>query len=169
MIVFRISQSPNALMTDMELLKCVGGITHGFEIVHSIFPGWRFSGVDTTAACALHGCLMLGQWHDLDATEQDEGQGANLLEELAGLEVELYRNDSLVDCGRGSDVLGSPLKALRHLVQLLDADEWNEKLKAGEVVTTGTLTRAWPISKGEKWWTILRGLEGVKGAGISFM
>jgi 2-oxo-3-hexenedioate decarboxylase len=55
-------------------------------------------------------------------------------------------------------VLDSPLLAFRHLVELLDNDPHNPPLRAGEVVSTGTLTLAMPVSKGETWTTRVRGI-----------
>ena len=62
-----------------------------------------------------------------------------------------------------SNVLDGPVSALRHLVQLLAQDANSPPLAAGEIVTTGTLTRAMPIEAGETWSTKLRGipLEGI--------
>jgi 2-oxo-3-hexenedioate decarboxylase len=54
--------------------------------------------------------------------------------------------------------LGGPLSALRHLVALLARDPINPPLAAGEIVTTGTLTRALPIAPGEIWTTALTGV-----------
>ena len=48
-------------------------------------------------------------------------------------------------------MLGGPLSALRHLVQLLANDPVNPPLGAGEIVSTGTLTRAMPVTPGETW------------------
>jgi hypothetical protein len=56
--------------------------------------------------------------------------------ELSTFEVELYWDGELVQCGGGSLVLGSPLRALRHLVELLVNDPHNPPLCAGEVVST---------------------------------
>ena len=82
---------------------------------------------------------------------------------LASFEIDLYRNGTLADRGGGAAVLGSPVTALKHLVMLLAQDPDNPPLKAGEIVSTGTLTRALPVSPGERWHTELRGiaLEGV--------
>jgi 2-oxo-3-hexenedioate decarboxylase len=55
-------------------------------------------------------------------------------------------------------VLGSPLLALRHLVGLLENDPHKPPLRAGEVVSTGTLTLAMPVSAGEIWTTRVRGI-----------
>ena len=50
-------------------------------------------------------------------------------------------------------MLDGPLSALRHLVDLLASDSLNPPLSAGEIVTTGTLTRAYPVRPGETWTT----------------
>ncbi|MET0168756.1 MAG: hydratase, partial [Vicinamibacterales bacterium] len=61
--------------------------------------------------------------------------------------------------GRAANVLDGPLSALRHLVGLLARDPVNSPLAPGDIVTTGTLTRAFPISPGESWGTRLHGIE----------
>ncbi len=55
------------------------------------------------------------------------------------------------------------MSALRHLVELLADDAANPPLAAGEMVTTGTLTRAFPVAPGETWTTALSGvaLDGI--------
>ena len=68
----------------------------------------------------------------------------------------------------GKNVLDGPLSALRHLIGLLSKDEWNEALEGGELITTGTLTRAWPVQAGEVWRTSVKGLEEVQGCDIRF-
>ena len=64
--------------------------------------------------------------------------------------------------------LDSPLSALRHLVDVLDMDPFNPPLRAGEIVTTGTLTRAFPIAAGETWSTQLEGIA-LEGATVKFV
>jgi 2-oxo-3-hexenedioate decarboxylase len=63
-----------------------------------------------------------------------------------------------MDRGKAANVLDGPLSALRHLNDLLAADRHNLPLAAGEIVTTGTVTRAFPIAPGETWHTELQGL-----------
>jgi 2-oxo-3-hexenedioate decarboxylase len=41
--------------------------------------------------------------------------------------------------------------ALAHLVQVLASQPAAPLLAAGEIVTTGTLTDAWPVTPGETW------------------
>jgi len=57
--------------------------------------------------------------------------------------------------------------ALRHLVELLASDPHNPPLAAGEIVTTGTVTRAFPIASGERWSTRVEGLP-LPGLDVTF-
>jgi len=57
-IVFRLAVAPVAGMDERTLLESVDWVAHGFEVVQSIFPGWRFSVPDTVAAFGLHGALL---------------------------------------------------------------------------------------------------------------
>jgi 2-oxo-3-hexenedioate decarboxylase len=145
-------------MDEDALLGCVAWVAHGYEIVQSIFPQWQFTATDTTAANALHGALLIGP------RQRIEGDAAAWLRRLAGFEIALYRDGVLVDRGRGDNVLGSPVLALKHLVGLLKDDPVNPPLQAGEVVSTGTVTRAFPAAPGETWTTKL---SGIPLAGVS--
>ena len=84
--------------------------------------------------------------------------------ELATRQVDLYRDDEPADHGVAANVLDRPLNALRQLVALLAADPHNPPLAAGEIVTTGSLTRALPIAVGETWTTKPCGvaLDGIR-------
>ena len=61
-------------------------------------------------------------------------------------------------------MLDAPLNALRALVAVLAADPDNPPLATGEIVTTGSFTRAMPIASGEIWTTTLTGaaLDGIR-------
>jgi 2-oxo-3-hexenedioate decarboxylase len=72
-----------------------------------------------------------------------------------------------MDHGYAANVLGGPVSALRHLVELLAVDPINPRLSAGEIVTTGTLTRALPVAPGETWMTELTGIA-IDGIRIRF-
>ena len=67
-----------------------------------------------------------------------------------------------------SFVNDGPLSALKHLVGLLANDSHNPPLAAGEIVTTGTLTRAYPVTRGETWTTTLHDLP-LDGIEIRFV
>jgi 2-keto-4-pentenoate hydratase len=160
-IVFGLAQAPSAGMDEAALMRCIGWVAHGFEIVHSIFPNWKFTPAETLAANALHGALLIGPRRRI------VGARDRWVQDLASFEVALYRNGKLADRGRAENVLGSPLSALRHLVQLLGNDSESPPLAAGEIVTTGTLTRALPVAAGETWRTELKGV-GLDGIEVRF-
>jgi 2-oxo-3-hexenedioate decarboxylase len=151
-IMFGLGAAPTPAMSDSALIDCVEWIALGYEIVQSIFPNWKFSAADAVAANGVHGALLIGTRHAITPRKADWER------ELSTFEVELYGNGKLAQRGGGSLVLGSPLRALRHLVELLAKDPHNPPLRAGEVVSTGTLTLAMPIRPGERWTTKARGI-----------
>ncbi|PPJ53303.1 hypothetical protein CBER1_00913 [Cercospora berteroae] len=161
-IIFGLKSVPNSEMSDLEILSCLEWMAHGFEVVASIYPHWKFTAADTTAAFALHGLLLVGPKKMLKGNED-----AALLSQLQHFTVDLLKNGEKVDEGKGSNVLGSPISALRRLLELLEKDELNLPLQPGEVVTTGTLTKALPIQNGDMWSTKLRGIE-LPGANVRF-
>ncbi|RZI97144.1 MAG: hydratase, partial [Haliea sp.] len=55
------------------------------------------------------------------------------------------------DQRRGANVLDGPLHALLHFVQELRGCDGAPDLRAGDVITTGTWTDAWPVAPGEVW------------------
>ena len=157
-IVFGLARPPTPDMDETALLTCVDWVAHGFEIVQSIFPQWQFSAADTVAANGVHGALLIGPRHTV---------GHNIAEwhkTLAAFEIDLFCDGRLIDHGHSKNVLGGPVSALRHLVGLLSHDTINPPLGAGEIVTTGTLTRAMLVTPGETWSTALAdiGLSGIR-------
>jgi 2-keto-4-pentenoate hydratase len=157
-IVFGLGRAPASGMDETALLSCVDWVAHGFEIVQSIFPEWKFSAADTVAANGMHGALLIGPRHKIGL------QVEKWEKMLSAFEIDLLCDGHVIDRGRSENVLGGPVAALRHLVDLLARDEINPPLAAGEVVTTGTLTRAMPVRSGETWSTALDGisLDGIQ-------
>jgi 2-oxo-3-hexenedioate decarboxylase len=156
-IVFGLATAPTPGMDERALLECVAWVAHGFELVQSIFPRWAFTLPDTVAAYGLHGRLLICPRQAIEETRDD------WLRDLATFRIDLKRDERVLDQGRASNVLGGPLSALRHLVEVLASDPVNPPLAAGEIVTTGTLTRAFPVAPGETWTTELSGiaLDGI--------
>ena len=156
-IAFRLAAAPTPDMEAPSLLGCIDAVAHGFEVVQSIFPGWRFTAPDAVAAFGLHGRLLLGPWHPIADNEEQWAQ------ELSSFTVNLLCNGKLVDQGQAANVLGGPLTALHHLIELLTHDPINPALASGEIVTTGTLTRVPPVASREHWTTEFAGvaLEGI--------
>ena len=129
-----------------SVLDAVAWVAAGFEIVHSVFPGWKFRAADCTAAFGLHGRLVVGPPATIGSDERDA-----LFAALPQFKVSLRRNGAVVDSGVGANVLDSPAHALLHLRDVLASQPAFAPLAAGEIVTTGTLTDAWPVAPGEVW------------------
>ncbi len=135
-----VSDDPAALLSAVEWMA------PAFEIVQSHFPDWTFKAADCTAAFGLHGALVIGS--PVPVTEANR---AAMAAALPVCQVTLGRGDSMIDRGVGSNVLDSPALALGHLARLLAGQPDAAPLGAGEIVTTGTITDAWPVKPGEVW------------------
>jgi 2-oxo-3-hexenedioate decarboxylase len=133
-----------------SLLDAIDWIAHSVEIVQCFHPGWKLRLADCTASNGLHGRLSVGPRLSIDRIADPEMT-------LSTFTVELRRETSIVDRGIGANVLGSPLLALAHLVEVL-RQSGAEPLAAGEIVSTGTLTDAHPVAPGENWNTRFDGL-----------
>jgi 2-oxo-3-hexenedioate decarboxylase len=145
-VVFKLKAPVTAAGDALAVLAATEWIAPGFEIVQSHFPDWKFKAADCTAAFGLHGALVIGE--PLLVTEQNRAALATALPTCA---VTLSRGGTVIDRGGGSNVLDSPALALTHLVRLIADQPHAPKLAAGEIVTTGTITDAWPVALGETW------------------
>lgn len=56
-----------------------------------------------------------------------------------------------MDRGIGANALDHPALALAFLADILTQQAAFDPLAAGEIITTGTLTKALPINAGETW------------------
>lgn len=137
-----------------EIAESIGWVAHGFEFVQSIFPAWRFKVADCVADGGLHGRLFIGPRRKLSDGERDM-----LAADLSSLKIRLSKDGALADAGSGANVLDGPIQALAHLVAVLGKDRLNPPLRAGEIITTGTLTRAFPVLPGESWSTEIEGYD----------
>ncbi len=153
-IVLGLGQDLPAGMSIDEIGQSIEWVAHGFEFVQSIFPQWRFKVADCVADGGLHGRLFIGPRRELTADER-----LTLPLDLSRLTIRLTRNGETADTGVGSNVLDGPVHALAHLAVVLGRDEANPPLMSGEIVTTGTLTRAFPVLPGERWSTEVEGFD----------
>jgi 2-oxo-3-hexenedioate decarboxylase len=80
--------------------------------------------------------------------------------DLAKAEARLFKGDQQVDKGVGANVLGGPLLSLAHLVELLKGHP-HAPLRPGEIITTGVLTDAHPVARGDTWRTEVTGFPGL--------
>jgi 2-keto-4-pentenoate hydratase len=144
-IIFGMKSAPAPGMSETALLDCIDWVSFGYEIVQSIFPGWKFQAPDTVAANGVHGALLIGTRHAIAPRK------VQWLREFATFEVEMACPGKPTQHGGGALVLDSPLLALHHLVELLAQDPHNPQVGAGEIISTGTLTLAMAVSAGETW------------------
>lgn len=121
-------------------------IAAGFEIVQSHFPDWKFAAADCTAAFGLHAALTVGEPYAIDAAQREA-----LVAMLPTFRATLRKGGVVVDTGVGANVLDSPALAVAHLANVLARHPEHPPLEAGEIVTTGTITDAWPVAPGETW------------------
>ena len=157
-VLLHLKAAPRSADTE-ELLSCLDWVAHSIEIVQCRQPGWKVTLADCAADNGLHGRLVAGAPVPVADLPELEAR-------LPGVEARLFRGGVLVDRGTGENVLGSPLAALAHLVDLL-ARQGAAPLAAGEIVSTGTLTDAHPVAAGDTWSTEIRGLP-LRGLTVHF-
>jgi 2-oxo-3-hexenedioate decarboxylase len=159
-IVLHFAAAPPTTGDEAAILACVDWIAHGFEIVQCPFRDWKFKVADTVAANGLHGALVIG-------TQVAVAGIADCARKLRELRLTLFKNGAPHAEGTGANVLGSPLLAFAHFAGVLARLPQFAPVGAGEVVTTGTLTDAYPVAAGETWRTRIEGI-GLPGLELVF-
>ena len=151
-IVFGLkSELPTSTRDAADLLRHVEWLALGFEIVQNPYPNWAFTAADLVATYGFHASLVYGNKVLLDDPEF-------FAEVLAHTKVKLYKDESLLLEGAGTNVLDSPAIALGHLADLIATDIDATPLSAGEVITSGTLTSAADLKAGESYRVSVTGL-----------
>ena len=159
-IQLHFTRTPPVTRDEAAILDCIDWIAHGFEIVQSLYPDWKFRRADAIAAFGLHGVLVVGRpvpVRDID----------DCVAKLRNFTVTLRSDGKPEVKGGGANVLDSPLLAFAHLAETLGKQARFAPVQAGEIVTTGTLTAPRPVSPGETWATMLDGID-LPGLSISF-
>lgn len=160
-VVVHFRSAPPVTDDLAEILACIDWIAHGIEIVQSHFPGWKFQAADTIADSGLHGTLIVGEPQDVNQL------GPTVVSDLECFAITLLCNGDVREIGQGTNVLGSPLRAVAHLIAVIAKQPHALPLQAGELVTTGTLTAALPIQADQNWTTNLDGIA-LPGISVSF-
>ncbi len=152
-IVVGLRATPRA-PTPQAVCEAAEWFAHGFEIVQCPYPDWRFTAAEAVAAQSLHGALIVGPHRPLRELGDTAQQ---VIDRLATLEVELYRDGAAVARGRGRDALDGPLHAVAHLAHELALR--GHSIEPGSLVSTGTLTDAQPLFVGQRWNSRIEGVE----------
>jgi len=119
------------------IAAAVGWVAVGLEVVHCHFEGWKMSPAEAIAGAGLHAALAIGPRQSVTV---------DVIAHLQGYVCELNGDGKAVSRGHGRDVLGGPLQAVGWLLRTLP-----DGLRKGEIITTGTLTRAEPVIRGQRW------------------
>lgn len=147
-LVFGLRSTPSPDCDFDTLFDSIEWMAPGFEIVQSHCPHWKFTAAETVADSGLHARLLVGRQTPVRMVAND---AARLEHRLAAAGVVLTRDAEAIDQGCGTNVLDGPMHALLHFVRELRACPGAPTLNAGDVITTGTWTDAWPVLPGETW------------------
>ena len=166
-VVFKLGATPRADASLRDIAESIEWMAHGFEIVVSPFPDWKFEAADAIAAFGLHGTLIVGERKMLSP-----GVRRNLATVLSMASVSLScaegNSIALRGAGFGGDVLDSPVHALWHLHKVLQTQPQFPPLAAGEIISTGTWTDAYPIAPGQTWISAFSGVA-LPGLTVGFV
>lgn len=150
-IAFRLGTAlAGSGVTAREVLEATESVAAALELIDSRIADWRITIVDTIADNASSARAVVGPWTAL--AELD----------LAALTMRMRVDDQEVE-GRGEAVLGHPAEAVAWLARALHAQ--GETLEAGELILSGALARALPVSPGSRATATIDGLGTV---GVSF-
>lgn len=153
-IVLGIGRDVPAGSSRSEIAASIQWAAAGLEVVQCHFERWEMSPAEAVADAGLHAALAIGPRLEITAAEATA---------LSACECVLLCNGRAVATGRGTSVLGGPLEALGWLLRDLP-----DGLRAGEFVTTGTLTPAMPIQQGQTWTHSSSGSVTLQTAELSF-
>jgi 2-oxo-3-hexenedioate decarboxylase len=136
----------------------------GFEIIDCPFPGWQFQPSDFVASFGLHAALVIGE-----RTQVRPDGIAALVDELPRFKVRMScsnssrsassKNGDFVEEGSGRNSLKSPALCLAELSAAIVRRFPTEPLRAGEIVSSGTLTAGHPTDRGDLWTVEVEGLS----------
>lgn len=151
-IVFKL-RSPIAPDADAAaVLGAIEWLALGFEIIDCVYPDWKFTPVDFVAAYGLHAGLIVGT--PLAVTAE---LIPSLVDQLAAFTVTLEKNGETVAQGSGKNSLKSPALCLSELSSA--STKAGEPLKAGDLVSSGTLTEAQLLAPGQTFTAVVEGLN----------
>lgn len=159
-LVFLMRCTPPAILSLQSLYESIDWMASGFEVVQSHSENWKFKVADTITDSGLHAKLVVGKPVQLKEFAKNGNQLHALLSDMS---LELLQSGISIEKGAASNVLNSPLNALVHFMKALRSCPGAPDVQAGDVITTGTWTDAWPLEKGQHWESLyespLRGLK----------
>lgn len=124
-------------VTPEEALAATEALAPAFEIVDSRIEDWRIKLPDTIADNASYGAFTTGEW-------DTALKGAD----LRSLPMRVERSGEVVGEGAGSAAMGDPALCVAWLANKLH--EFGVSLASGDVVLSGALAAAVPLSAGDE-------------------
>ncbi|MDR3361786.1 MAG: fumarylacetoacetate hydrolase family protein [Desulfovibrio sp.] len=138
-------------VTLVDILRATLAVVPAFEIIDSRIADWKIRIQDTIADNGSSGGFVVGsKLVPVDAV--------NL--KYAGLVLE--KNGVVVDTAAGAAVLGHPAQSVAWLANTLGA--MGIPLKKGEIVLSGSFTKAYPVAGGDVFTATFGGLGSVSAS-----
>jgi 2-oxo-3-hexenedioate decarboxylase len=154
-IVFGLKQPiTNEGLDAAGVLASTDWLALGFEIIDCPFPGWKFQPSDFVASFGLHAALVIGEKIQVRSDLIPQ-----LVDELARFKVRMLKKGEFVEEGLGRNSLKSPAACLAELGAAIVRRFPSQPLRAGEIVSSGTLTAGHPTAKGEMWTAEVEGIS----------
>ncbi|MCM3727211.1 2-keto-4-pentenoate hydratase [Neobacillus cucumis] len=132
-----------------DVIRATDYIVPAFEIIDSRIRNWEIKIQDTVADNASYGALVLGS-HGIRVSDLD----------LRTIGLVLEQNGEVIDTAAGAAVLGHPAAAVAWLCNKLAA--FGEGLKAGDIVLSGSFTKAYEAKPGDVYTAHFGGVGSVQ-------
>jgi len=153
-IVFGLKQPiPAGRLDASAALESTEWVAMGFEIIDCPFPEWKFQPSDFVASFGLHAALVIGERVPV------RPDFIALVDELARFKVRMSKDGEFVEEGSGRNSLKNPALCLAELSAAILQRFPAEPLRAGEIVSSGTLTAGHPTDSGDLWTADVEGLS----------
>jgi len=140
-------KGPGVTLT--KVLQATEGVIPSFEIIDSRIKDWKIKIQDTIADNASSAMIVLGSQmvpvNDVD---------------LKHMGLVLEKNGNIIDTAAGAAVLGHPALAVAWLANKLA--QYDISLKPGEIILSGSLTKAYEITGEDIFMATFNGLGKVK-------
>lgn len=132
-------------ITEDDVLAATESVAACFEVVDSRVKDWKIKIQDTIADNASCGTMAIGpDWVDPNFVD------------LLNCKAVVTKNGKPLSEGVGAATLGSPLKAVAWLANILG--ERGIPFKAGEIILSGSLVPLEPVSAGDKMHVSIKGI-----------
>jgi len=136
-------------VTMLDVLRCSAGVIPAFEIIDSRIANWKIKIQDTIADNGSSAGLVLGsKLIPVDAIN------------LKHVGLVLEKNGAILETAAGAAVMGHPAQAVAWLANALG--NMDLPLRKGEIILSGSFTKAFEVKKGDCFMATFGGIGSVK-------